>query len=172
MWVQFLHRHVLDTVVILEEGNFPHPRCARCDMLVPRRDLNGRHPAMEQCARGADRKRQRLVEAETRESSERAFEAYREPINNVSAFRYLVRVLAAGDNDWLAVVGNLGKARHIWGAVVLGSGPGGGRPEGVRKRLLGSSSGGATLWGGGVGPHLEDGEGPVQLSVQGREEAI
>ena len=26
MWVHFVHQHVLDTVVILEEGNFPHPR--------------------------------------------------------------------------------------------------------------------------------------------------
>ena len=26
--VHFLHQHFLDTVVILEEGNFPHPRCA------------------------------------------------------------------------------------------------------------------------------------------------
>ena len=28
MQVQFLHHHVLDTVVILEEGNLPQPRCA------------------------------------------------------------------------------------------------------------------------------------------------
>ena len=35
MRVHFLYRHVLDTVVIMEEGNLPHPRCARCDMLVP-----------------------------------------------------------------------------------------------------------------------------------------
>ena len=27
MLVKFLHRHVLDTVVILEERNPPHPRC-------------------------------------------------------------------------------------------------------------------------------------------------
>ena len=27
MWVHFLHRHVLDTVVILEEGHLHHPRC-------------------------------------------------------------------------------------------------------------------------------------------------
>ena len=30
--VHFVHRHVLDTVVMLEEGNFPHPRCAKCNM--------------------------------------------------------------------------------------------------------------------------------------------
>ena len=86
MRVQFLHWHVLDTMVIMEEGNFPHPWCAQCDMLVPRRSLNGRHPATEQCTRGEERKRRRLAEAETRESLERAFKAYGEPINNVSEF--------------------------------------------------------------------------------------
>ena len=57
MWVNFLHRHVLNTVVILEEGNLPHPRCARFDMLVIRRSLNRKHPATAQCARAAERKR-------------------------------------------------------------------------------------------------------------------
>ena len=111
MRVLFLHRHVLNTVVILEEGKLPNPWCAPCDMLFPQRNLNGRHPSTDQCDRGAERKRRRLAEAETRESVERAFEAHRETIPNVLAFRYLGRVLTAGDNDWIAVVGNLGKAR-------------------------------------------------------------
>ena len=51
MQVHFVHRHVLDTVVILEEGNLPHPRCANCDMQAPRRALNGRHPGTAQCAK-------------------------------------------------------------------------------------------------------------------------
>ena len=66
---------------------------------------------------GAEQKRRRLAEAETRESLERTFEAYGEPIQNVSEFRYLGRVLAAADNDLLAVVGNLGKARKSWGRL-------------------------------------------------------
>ena len=114
MRVHFLHRHVLDTVVIMEEGNLPHPRCARCDVLVPRRGLNSRHPATVQCTRGAERKRRRPAEAETRESLERAFGAYGKPIHNVSTFRYLGRVLTAVDGDCLAVVGNLGKAWKSW----------------------------------------------------------
>ena len=76
MWVQFVHRHVLDTVVMLKEGNFPHPQCAQCDMQVPRRALNERHPGTAQCLKGAERKRRRLAETEMRENSERAFEAY------------------------------------------------------------------------------------------------
>ena len=75
MRVHFLHRNVLDTVVITKEEKIPHPRCTRCDILVPWRALNGRHPATAQCARGAEQNRQRLAEAEMRESSDRAFEA-------------------------------------------------------------------------------------------------
>ena len=35
MRVHFLHRHVLDTVIILEEINLPRPWYFQCDMLVP-----------------------------------------------------------------------------------------------------------------------------------------
>ena len=42
MRVHFWRRHVWDIVIILEEGNLPHPRCSRCDMLVPWRYLNWR----------------------------------------------------------------------------------------------------------------------------------
>ena len=48
---------------------------------------------------------------------ERAFEAYREPLENVTAFRYLGRVLTVVDDDWLALVGNLGKVRKSWGQL-------------------------------------------------------
>ena len=86
MRLHFLHRHVLDTVEILEEGNTPHPRCTQCDIMVPRRALNIRHPATAHCAREADCKRRRLAQEELREISERAFEAYGEPLENVTAF--------------------------------------------------------------------------------------
>ena len=99
MWVHFVHRHVLDTVVMLEEGNFPNPRCARCDMQVLRRAPNRRHSGTVQCLKGADRKRRRLAEKETRENSERAFEAYGAPIKSVLEFKYLGIILTKTDND-------------------------------------------------------------------------
>ena len=55
------------------------------------------------------------MRAELRESLERAFEAYREPLENVTAFKYLGQVLTAGENDWLAVIGNFGMTRKSWG---------------------------------------------------------
>ena len=33
------------------------------------------------------------------------------------AFKYLSRILMATDDDWPAVVGNLGKARRSWGRL-------------------------------------------------------
>ena len=90
-------------------------------MLVPRRVLNGRQPG----TKGAERKRRRLAEAEARESTERVFEAYGALLKTVTEFKYLGRVLTANDDDWLAVVrniGNLGKVRRSWGRLsrVLG----------------------------------------------------
>ena len=80
MRVNFLHRHVLNIVLILEEETLPHLQCIQCNMLIPQWELNGRPPATSQCARGAERKRRRLAEEELRESSESDFEAHGEPL--------------------------------------------------------------------------------------------
>ena len=61
MRVNFIHRHVKDTMVILEEGNLPHPLFPHCNMLVSWNVLNGRHLATVQCAKREERKQMRLV---------------------------------------------------------------------------------------------------------------
>ena len=76
MRVHFWRRHVWDIIIILEEGNLPHPRCTNCDMLVPWRSLNGHHKSTEMCRSGENRKKRRLAEAEVRDSTEMAFEVY------------------------------------------------------------------------------------------------
>ena len=80
MWVHFFHRHIRDNVIILEEENLPHPQFPQYDILVPWRALNGRHFDTAQCSKGAERKRRRLAEEDLRESLERAFQAYGEPL--------------------------------------------------------------------------------------------
>ena len=42
------------------------------------------------------------------------FQAYRRPLETVTAFKYLGRVLTASYYDWLVVVDNLRKARSRW----------------------------------------------------------
>ena len=98
------------------------PRCPRCDLQVPRKALNGRHLGTLQCKNGAEGKRRRLAETETRENSKWAFHAYGKLMEAVSQFRYLGRLLTATDDDWPAVTGNIRKAQVRWGrlARVLG----------------------------------------------------
>ena len=109
MRVHFWRRHVREVVIILEEGNLPHPRCPRCDMLVLWRSLDGRHKITDMRRSGAERKRRRLAEAELRESTEMAFEVYGEQLQVVPSFKYLGRILTEGDDDWPEVAVNLGK---------------------------------------------------------------
>ena len=61
MWVHFFHRHVRDTVIILEEVNLPHPRYPRCDMLFPWWALNGWYITTAHFSKGAERKQQWMV---------------------------------------------------------------------------------------------------------------
>ena len=46
-----------------------------------------------------------------------AFEVYGRQLKMVPSFKYMRRILTAGDDDWPAVAGNLGKARKIWGLL-------------------------------------------------------
>ena len=60
------HQNFLDTVVILEEGNLPHPQCPRCNILVPWRALNGGHITTAQCSRRAESNQRRMTDEELR----------------------------------------------------------------------------------------------------------
>ena len=107
---------------MLEEGNLPLPRCPRCDLQVSRKALNWRHLGTIQYRKGTERKRRWLAETKMRENSEQAFQAYGKPMEAVSEFHYLRRLLSVTDDDWPAVAVNIRKARVSWGrlARVLG----------------------------------------------------
>ena len=87
MKVQLWHRHIRDTVVILEEGNTPQPQCSLCDVLLPWRSLNGMYWRIEQYKRGVERKKRRLAAEEEREVTARAFSAYERPLEMMNYFR-------------------------------------------------------------------------------------
>ena len=57
MRVHFVHRHVHDTVVMLEEGNLPLPWVPQCNLQVFRKALYGRHLGTIQWMTGTEWKR-------------------------------------------------------------------------------------------------------------------
>ena len=82
-------------------------------MLVSWHKLKGRHLTTAQCTKGKERKRRRLEEEEIRVSLERAFQEYGEPLETVTSFKYLGRVMMA-DEGWPEVAGNLRKSLKSW----------------------------------------------------------
>ena len=74
-------------MVILEEGNLPHPRCLLFDMLVPWWSLIGMHGRTAQCKKGVEQNRQLLAAEEEREVTSRAYSAYERPLEMMTSFK-------------------------------------------------------------------------------------
>ena len=101
-------------MVILEEGNLPHPWLSLCDMLVPWRSLNGSIKIIAQCKKGAERKRRSLAMEEARSVTSGELSAYGHTLDMVPSSKYMGILLSAADDYWPAVIRNLKKARAVW----------------------------------------------------------
>ena len=62
--IHFVYHHVRYMIVIMEEGNRPHPHCPVCDMFFPWSILNQFRPTTVIFARGANRNRRHLLDEE------------------------------------------------------------------------------------------------------------
>ena len=113
MQVYLWHRHIRNTMVILEEGSLPHPLCPLCDMMVSWWYLNGTHRRIAQYKKGEDQKIWRLAAEEERAVTSSSFSAYGHPLDMVTSFKYLERVISATEDDWSEVVRNLAKAHTL-----------------------------------------------------------
>ena len=67
--------------------------------MMPWRSLNGSHNGKYQCKKEDEFKRQKLAAKEAREVTPRAFSAYGLPLDMVTSFKYLLRVLSEVDDD-------------------------------------------------------------------------
>ena len=82
-----MHRHVWDTIVTLEEGSRPYPRCPQCDMFMTQKALNVWNLTNILCRQGMDRKWHHLAEEEAPEGTERALTACGSPLSQVTSFK-------------------------------------------------------------------------------------
>jgi hypothetical protein len=83
-------------------------------MQVP--DLN-KHKGSQLCVRAESRKQKRQQLQANKEAAKVVFEVDGQPIETVSEFKYLGRVLVNNDSDWMAIRMNIQKARKRWGQV-------------------------------------------------------
>ena len=81
------------TIVILDEGNQPYPRCPQCDMFVSHKYLNGWQTTTDFCQQGAERKPHLLAEQEAREGAETEFTVCGTSLYPVTSFKYIRQIL-------------------------------------------------------------------------------
>ena len=117
MWVHFLHRHVLDTVIILDKVNLPPPMVRLMRHAVPLVVPERQAPCHSPVCQGSGAEEAEACGGRDEGEFGAGLRGIWEPLKNFSTFRYLGRVLMAVDDDWLAVVGNLGKAWKSWGRL-------------------------------------------------------
>ena len=68
---------------------------------------------------GAERKRRRLVAEEERAVTSRAFSAYGLPLDMVTSFQYLGKVISAADDNSPAVFRNFSRASAVWKRITI-----------------------------------------------------
>ena len=82
--VHLFHRHVTDTVFIVEEGTPPPPTVTPFDILSQWAALNGLRTTTGQCTNGAEQTWRRLAMEEMRDSTTRDFQAYCQHLQDVT----------------------------------------------------------------------------------------
>ena len=115
----FAHRHPTDTLMILEEGSAPLPKCEHCGMHITYLSLNTSHYNSTVCRAGAAHERQRCTIQDARRAREVVFTVHGTQLEVVSEFRYLGCPFSSMDDDWPAVYQNLSKARKQWARIAL-----------------------------------------------------
>ena len=101
-------------------------------MFIPWVDLNHRHPLLDLCERGSDRKRRHLVEEEAWVWAVTVLWSYGHTVETVFSFKYFVRLLTLADKYCPAIISNLWNTRksQSWLSQIFGQ-------EGADTRALG-----------------------------------
>jgi hypothetical protein len=108
MRLHFKNMHNSDTIVIMEEG--PLPRCSNCGIF--QKKVGPQHKQSEACKRATMCIEIRRSQKENEQMAESTvFTVKGNPIERVSKFKYLGRMITETDDDWCVVNRNLKCAR-------------------------------------------------------------
>jgi hypothetical protein len=79
--------------------------------------LAGKHMESALCREGARRNRRKIMNLRCIRAFRRTFQIWDQPIETVTTFRYLGRIITSRDNDWEAARRNLHKAKERWALI-------------------------------------------------------
>jgi hypothetical protein len=106
----FRARHTEDTIIIEEEGALP--QCDNCGLFT--RAVGEKHKLTEDCKKATKSRQAHLDEKVQQSARQHIFTVSGIPLERVSQFKYLGRLLDEDDKDGPALQANLEKARQKW----------------------------------------------------------
>jgi hypothetical protein len=112
----FNRHHWNDTVHIQEESLAPFPKCPQGGLQT--RLLNTRHYNSQACRDGIARRRQRTAQLQAFEADSVNFHLNAAPLEKVTTYLYLGRILTYNNSDWPTLYRNLRKAQSRWAMIV------------------------------------------------------
>ena len=114
MRLHFWQRHLNDTIIVEEEGVLP--RCERCGLFSSKSNSQSHWDSLD--CRKISEKKQNYCQAIRQDAArEVVFTVDGVPINRVSQFKYLGRVLDEDDDDNHAALRQLARAKEKWGRL-------------------------------------------------------
>jgi hypothetical protein len=161
--LHFRNMHNHDTITVSEEG--PQPHCPKCEVF--QKEVGQRHQQSEACKQSAMCIEIRGNQEANRENTRNTtFTVKGEPIEQVTEFKYLGRMVTETDDDWCAI--NLKRAQMTWGRVRKILSQEKKESKGSNVNIQGSSPGCATVWVRSMGDDCADDTQTRNVSPQVR----
>jgi Reverse transcriptase (RNA-dependent DNA polymerase) len=112
----FRNRHLESTIIIMEDGVNPLPKCPKCGIF--QRDVGDRHQNTATCKQFALQLQIKCMQEQNVVlAQETTFTVFGETIENVHEFKYLGRIVTDSDEDKTTVIHNLNRAGKAWGQL-------------------------------------------------------
>ena len=112
--LHFMQWNVEDTIIILNKGTVPHPRCGKCVMFLPLDTLVAWYLSTKICSRGVEQNFHHLaVNYAWVASGTELWDRY-QILKKVDTSKYLIRMLPFDKSDCPTGVRNLQRERRKW----------------------------------------------------------
>jgi hypothetical protein len=116
MRLHFRDRHINDVITVIEDGVNALPRCQKCGIF--QRNVGESHQQTAECKKFALRLEARISQERNEKlAKETVFTVFDEPIETVTEFKYLGRIVNDRDDDKPTIMHNLKKAGKVWGNI-------------------------------------------------------
>jgi hypothetical protein len=106
----FQARHPADSICIKEQGHRPLPKCKKCGLQLDQKALNTTHTGSAHCRELQKKATRRKLQQNVYKALLTEITAMGIPLEKVSCFRYLGRVISDENTDWPAIIKNIKKA--------------------------------------------------------------